>query len=454
MSIPPQLIRVKRKRDDESPVTFLQFDEGAKRHRTGSNWVYQRRHADPQSPTEAPARHLRDTKPVIHVSGPHGDAPQTKPEVVVQTPPPAGIPSTLNTTPADDSRLAEPRRFHISKKMMMTAAGNQSSTTGLKKRGRYGPAVFVERGRVKASQRASRALEAMRASATPPPERQHQAATVAVDHTPKEPRLKKPGVRSRQRSPMPDPNARAPLPTSAMNPHNQDMSRIAADMNNWVMKEIGANLEHMEHEKRKAEQHKFKPKTPAKRYHERHPEVMTSAPKPNQTDTAMSDASDMDDDDWVIEEYVRIPAHAMTVNVAPADVGVLVLDGEEDNTLFFGPENDEDEELDEDDEDENGKLLFLDKCEGLHSTKNEANAANLAAENYYTADYPEDEVESDDEYGRHPYGYRNGNASDDEEFDNIDYDDDDDNMVLEGDNDDDATMARLKAYVKRSRAFQ
>ncbi|KAI8671363.1 Iwr1 domain-containing protein [Fusarium keratoplasticum] len=429
MSIPPQLIRVKRKRDDESPVTFLQFDEGAKRHRTGSNWVYQRRHADPQSPTEAPARSFHDVKPVIHVSGPDGDAPRTKAKVAVKAPAPPSTASSLNTAPADDSKLAEPRRFHISKKMMMTATGNQSSIPGMKKKGRYGPAVFVERGRVKASQRASRALEAMRASATPPPDQQQQDATAAVDQKATEPRLKKPGVRSRQRSPMPDPNARAPLPVSAMNPHNQDMSRIAADMNDWVMKEIGANLEQMENEKRKAVQHRFKPKTPTKSYAERHPEVVASTPEPNQMDTAMSDASDMDDDDWVIEEYVRVPAHAMMVNVAPADVGVLVLDGEEDNTLFFGPENDEDEELDEDDEDEN-------------------------AENYYTADYPEDEVESDDEYGRRPYGYRNGNASDDEEFDNMDYDDDDDDMVLEGNGDDDATMARIKNYVRRSHAFQ
>lgn len=38
------------------------------------------------------------------------------------------------------------------------------------------------------------------------------------------------------------------------------------------------------------------------------------------------------------------------------------------------------------------------------------------AEDYYANDYPEDELESDDEYGRQAYGYRVG-ASDDEEFD-------------------------------------
>lgn len=55
----------------------------------------------------------------------------------------------------------------------------------------------------------------------------------------------------------------------------------------------------------------------------------------------------------------------------------------------------------------------------------------VLAENYYTADYPDDEVDSDDEYDRMAYHYRTGNASDLEEFDeregNDDLDSDDEN---------------------------
>ena len=132
---------------------------------------------------------------------------------------------------------------------------------------------------------------------------------------------------------------------------------MAADMNDWVMKEIGANLQEMEQEKQRTT--RFKPKAPAKRYQERHPEAATSNTESNDVDMTTGDMSDMeDDDDWVIEEYVRIPAHAMTVNVAPTDVGVLVLDGKEESNLFFGPDRDEDEELDEDEEDENGESLY------------------------------------------------------------------------------------------------
>lgn len=48
----------------------------------------------------------------------------------------------------------------------------------------------------------------------------------------------------------------------------------------------------------------------------------------------------------------------------------------------------------------------------------------FAAENHPSTDYPEDEVESDDEYGRNPYQlYRNRNASDNEEYDEDDEDD-------------------------------
>lgn len=70
------------------------------------------------------------------------------------------------------------------------------------------------------------------------------------------------------------------------------------------------------------------------------------------------------------------------------------------------------------------------------------------AEDHYTADYPEDEVDSDDEYGRHAYYFRNRNASDEEEFDNDLYSDSSDEMIMEGD-DDDVAMARIKAYVRR-----
>lgn len=70
---------------------------------------------------------------------------------------------------------------------------------------------------------------------------------------------------------------------------------------------------------------------------------------------------------------------------------------------------------------------------------------NAAAENYYTADYPDDEVDTDDEYDRMAYYYRTGNASDLEEFDERD-----DGSGLDDENgDDDASFppsARLDLW--------
>ena len=45
------------------------------------------------------------------------------------------------------------------------------------------------------------------------------------------------------------------------------------------------------------------------------------------------------------------------------------------------------------------------------------NSVFLTAENYYQNDYPEDEVDDDDEFDRDPYKYRKGIIASDEEYD-------------------------------------
>ncbi len=46
------------------------------------------------------------------------------------------------------------------------------------------------------------------------------------------------------------------------------------------------------------------------------------------------------------------------------------------------------------------------------------------AENYYAADYPDEDLDWDDEFDRNAYQYMNQNASDMEEFDERDFADD------------------------------
>ena len=98
-----------------------------------------------------------------------------------------------------------------------------------------------------------------------------------------------------------------------------------------------------------------------------------------------------------------MPAEAMEVNMnAEKNFGFLVLDGQSDIEEFYSAEIASDEDEDYDEEDENGRLLAQ-SIEGCKLT--------LLAENHYSADYPDEEVESDDEYDRNPYQY----AADDDD---------------------------------------
>ncbi|KAK7225864.1 hypothetical protein V2G26_013867 [Clonostachys chloroleuca] len=429
MSIPPQLIRVKRKRDeDAAPVTFLQFEDGTtKRHRTGTNWVYQRREVTASASGLVP-RPPQAVMPVIHVSKPQNESPSAPGTGSSETTAPK--PRVISLRPSQQRLKPEPRRFHLSR-AVMTAANNNTAGQGISKKSRSSPAVFVERRQKQMAEKIRQKLggangsqDALRQSNGP----EREKATDANEPV----RLYKKPRTPRARSPQPDTPSRVPLPDSFSKPHGVNMDQRTADMNQWVLNEIGANLQEMERESQKQQSPKlkFRPKAPEKRFAERHPEQTAGLQVPSSSDTPMTDASgedgmeeDGDDGDWVIDEYVRIPAHSMAMDTSPADVGVLVLEGEEDDYLFFGPEREDDDDLIDEDEDEN-------------------------AENHYTADYPEDEVESDDEFGRNPYHYRNMNASDDEEFDNDRYSEASDDMVLEGD-DDDLTMARIKNYMRR-----
>lgn len=64
--------------------------------------------------------------------------------------------------------------------------------------------------------------------------------------------------------------------------------------------------------------------------------------------------SDTDDDDYIIETYVRVPASKMGENVSPQHVGLLVFDEEPDIEYFYGEGSDSEDEWAEDEEDENG----------------------------------------------------------------------------------------------------
>lgn len=307
--------------------------------------MYQRRES--KATATGPVVSRSDGEPVIHVSRPEDGTSLARTHSNEQGP----------TKQHADGQPTEQRKFHVSRAMLAQAAATPGPTSpGYSKQVRFGPTIFVERtGRKNSIPKSSRqSLDAQSIIS----QDLEQDTLMGHDQPVEQRLLKKPGV-AKRRDPSQEPPARAPLPQSLPHRHTEDMDKITADMNQWVLNEIGANLHAMEVEKKQAEKPKFRPKAPEKRYQERHPETAAPRPAPTQdtVDTPMADASEEEGDgeEWVIEEYVRVPAHSMGLDVLPSDVGILVLNGEQESMLFYGSLEDEDEDNDEDDEDENGK---------------------------------------------------------------------------------------------------
>ncbi|KAK6841419.1 hypothetical protein PG987_002279 [Apiospora arundinis] len=387
MPVPPQTIRIKRKATSEDePVSFLRVQE-TKRHRSG-NYVYQRQRQQEPVFAEIP-QSLQ--KPIIHSSS--SPKPTNQQDGAAFQPGAGqlhnkrknGQDEDLPPTDAAPSS-SEPRRFHMSKKDMMLAASQYptSRNNGLPRKRPAAPALFVER-KIKRlpSKSIAAAAAALPTDAAVQPIKPASADVEMGDEV--EPRkFKKPSVKKLAEVPPPMPDR-----------GNMEFDKLTEAMNDWTMQQIGFNLQQAEQEKaaaaKRSQQLKYKPKVPAKRYTERHPEPVKEADE--DMPDAKPDVSDTDDEDYIIETYIRVPVSALEKQtLAPGSIGLLVFDDEPDSELFYGDGSDSENEWAEDDEDEN-------------------------AENYYTADYPDDEVASDDEFDRNPYSFRNGNASDMEEYD-------------------------------------
>lgn len=142
---------------------------------------------------------------------------------------------------------------------------------------------------------------------------------------------------------------------------------------------------------------KHKPKAPAKRFAQRHPEK--AAALAAHDNSHGDDAMDIDGEEYVYDTYIRevvLPDADGKIPEPTGTVGVLeIKDDEED---WWNATDESDKEFDTDDDDEN-------------------------AEDYYANDYPEDELDEDDEYDRNLYQKKYRHGSDDEEY-NLDESDD------------------------------
>lgn len=338
----------------------------------GDAYIYQRRTQSAlDAENDVGLRSPRDFVPVIHSSKPGEEnlspnkalkaGAETKTRLEAR--PEEGADEALPSHKS--SSASEPRRFHFSRPLITPKS---LLTTGMStgKRSRINtPAtnIFVERGhkRTRTEDVQMKDVDPTNTSAT------------AVENEPPR-KLKRPGA-DRKGPAKPAAHlkpAKQDAPPSVEKHWADNMDEITRNMNEFALQVIGENLAKTEERDRKeaaaaarrqassaGSPQKFKPKPPAKRYSERHPEAVTAGQKAAALSSVdQEDYETASEDEYVVETYVRVPVSSLGQEVDPEKVGLLVFDTEPDAEIFYGEEGDSDDELPEDDEDENGRSLL------------------------------------------------------------------------------------------------
>jgi hypothetical protein len=303
-----------------------------------------------------------------------------------QTPQPTPLPAqylngrakdTPPTTSAIDPnqiplKIAQPRRFHISRPSTPSNALGPSPGGQIRKR-KVEPTIFVERRTRPRSSEGKTAQGGQdggtQASVSDQPQQQQAR------------KQKKPGLAARTSTPpvkqpspskptLPQSTQTISLPSGLMMAWDVNSEQLAAEMQAYTLQEIGKNLAASEAETpipvsesshvHKSPPSKFKPKKPALRYSERHPEDKNAHSSAMETDEPFVD-EDMDDDsDYVIDTYVRMPVELVEFEDQERNIGLLVLDSQPDIDEFYREFSESEEEDDEEEEDENGRNSFSD----------------------------------------------------------------------------------------------
>jgi len=280
---------------------------------------------------------------------------------------------------------------------MSRSATPVSSTSTVAVRKRKDAALFVERKRPRSSEGPTKTPQPGKVAAqgssnqdASQPDQEKPGPGFGSHQSENRPR-KKPGLAARSSIPPVQPTSNpkplvAPLrnvrlPSGAMMPWDVSSERLTAEMQAYTLEEIGRTLARQDEEAAaeatrlvalKAARSapspqkyssKFKPKKPALRYAERHPgEKVVPEHEAMEVDEAHigdEDDEDMDDGDYIIDTYVRIPADALQTDEQPKNFGLLVLDSQPDIDEFYQEEDDSEEEDDDEEEDENGTFPLL-----------------------------------------------------------------------------------------------
>lgn len=384
MSLPPVVIKIKRKATDEPVETLrriynfkqrlntnfglLDIREtatAAKRQRKGTNFVFTRQPttnngssatsqlvfppiAPLQLPASAPSLAILSKTQQKDGEQSAGVGAAKDPITVDTSKAP---PDTLKSTPAS----ARARHFHISR-----SASSFDSITPLSGRKRKAePTIFVER------------KERSR------PSSRENSLELPTPAEPARPR-KKPGLAARSATPPINKPLSVPqytqaplrnvrLPSGAVLPWDVDDERLAKEMQAYTLQEIGKSIVFSEAAQpapkpspfRKSATSRFKPKAPALRYAERHPEEQINNGTSMDVDNQFVEEED-DDSEYIIETYIRMPVENVeNTTEEPKNIGFLILDSQPDIDEFYREEEDSEDEEEDEEEDENGRHTLL-----------------------------------------------------------------------------------------------
>lgn len=405
--LPPSHVQIKRKATDD-PVEILRVHDEVAAGRSSGAYVFKRQRMIKPLPTSTPPAPVYQSPrpPTVQVSQP-GDEQRAhlKIRVFGQAKPAGQIRQKVTAAAASGQRvIAEPRRFHMSR------TGGTDITTKAKG---SSIAIFHERrasptGKTTSgsSDTLASILVPVSADSTSP---QSAQAPAQLRHSRGKPSVTQikltpvSAVTPRKDSPAP----MAPLRGVKMEngrtiPLNASREQLDREMQAHILAQISNNLAENTPQKLNdsgvqlnGSQKRYTPKSTA-RYRDRHPEVAAAKEEQGipEAERTMGDDEmdvDMEDGEYIVETYIRVPVEQLGIGAQQHSVGLLVLEGQEEADEFYGGESESDSDMYDEEEDEN-------------------------AESHPRTEYPDEEVASDDEFGVNPYQYRNRNASDNEEY--------------------------------------
>ncbi|KAK4974753.1 hypothetical protein LTR66_011050 [Elasticomyces elasticus] len=410
----PSAVRIKRKREEEPPTTLgnksrvsrslpqgltdsLVLQRHKRLHLAVS--IHYQRQLDDDPKENVPPNHVAGKPPVGKPGTETGLKESSVPPRVARE----GSSSRQNTdhhgptpTASRTTTTAFPKRFLLARSTSQDCLSEtKAATNGIYKDSK----IKAQNGRIAtfAEARELRTVEevASRTSTTTP----DSVGSKVKNELPSSPPRKRPSVKARGAG------ARVVSMVGAPQGVAQDSAppdELMLKMQQFALEEearhrISVPEEGTGHVAPSKPKLKYQPKTTVVRHNDRRSsmESLTSSQIPEDSDVDMDTASD--DGEFVYDTYVRSAAPQSlsdALESAPgSDVGYLVITEEDEKfwERYIEEDSDSGKDWNSEEEDEN-------------------------AEDYYGADYPEDEVASDDEFGEGAYGYRHG-GSDDEEWD-------------------------------------